>query len=92
MDVLEIKREFLKGKKRYGAPKIKNRLEHRGVIIGINRVRRLMREEGLIPIVLKKYRYSTKEGKNVEGLKNELNRDFRSEKYGEKIVGDITYI
>ena len=91
-DVLEIKKEFLKEKKRYGAPKIKNRLECRGLIIGINRVRRLMREEGLIPIVLKKYRYSTKKSKNVEGLKNVLNRDFKSERYGEKIVGDITYI
>ncbi|MCP1226493.1 IS3 family transposase [Sebaldella sp. S0638] len=64
---MEIKKEFLKGKKRYGAPKIKNRLEHRGVIIGINRVRRLMREEGLIPIVLKKYRY---EFSNVSFRKN----------------------
>lgn len=89
---MEIKKEFEKSKKRYGAPKIKNKLEHRGIIIGINRVRRLMKEEGLKPIVIKKYRATIKELKIVEDLKNELNRNFKSEKYGEKIVGDITYI
>jgi len=51
-----------------------------------------MKEEGLQPIVMKKYRASIKKLKIVEDLKNELNQNFESKRYGEKIVGDITYI
>ncbi len=51
-----------------------------------------MREEGIKSIIISKYKPGISKGKEVEGLINELNRDFRSERVNEKIVGDITYI
>ena len=88
---MRIRETFESSKRRYGAPKIKKKLEHRGIIKGLNRVSRLMREEGLKSIISKKYRALNKV-KEVGGLSNKLNQDFKSEKYGEKILGDITYI
>ena len=88
---MRIRETFESSKRRYGAPKIKKKLEHRGIIKGLNRVSRLMREEGLKTIISKKYRALNKV-KEVGGLSNKLNQDFKSEKYGEKILGDITYI
>lgn len=46
-DVMRIRETFESSKRRYGAPKIKKKLEHRGIIIDLNRVSRLMREEGM---------------------------------------------
>ncbi len=50
-----------------------------------------MREEGMKSIISKKYRTLNKV-EEVGELSNKLKRDFKSEKYGEKILGDITYI
>lgn len=44
-----------------------------------------MREEGMKSIILKKYRALNKV-EEVGGLSNKLNQDFKSEKYGEKII------
>ena len=44
---MRIREIFESSKRRYGAPKIKKKLEYIGIIIGLNRVRRLMREEGI---------------------------------------------
>ena len=88
----EIRRIWEKSYKRYGSPKIKAELEKSGKQVSERRIQRLMREEGIKSIILKKYNPTIKKGEEIEGLKNELNRDFRSERASEKIVGDITYI
>lgn len=88
---MRIRETFESRKRRYGAPKIKKKLEYRGIIIGLNRESRLMREEGMKSIISKKYRALNK-AEEVGELKNKLKQDFKSEKYGEKISGDITYI
>lgn len=41
-------------------------------------------------IVSKKYKAFNKVSEDIEELINELNQDFKSERYGEKISGDIT--
>ena len=88
---MRIRETFELSKRRYGAPKIKKKLEHRGIIIGLNRVSRLMREEGMKSIISKKYRALNKV-EEVGELNNKLKQDFKSKRYGEKISGDITYI
>ena len=63
---------YLKSKKRYGAPKIKIKLNKLGHNISIKRVQRLMRELNIRSIVKKKYKhYSSKKsdfkrGKNCD--------------------------
>lgn len=89
---LEIRRIWELSHKRYGSPKIKEELKKEGKIICEKRVQKLMREEGMKSIVLRKYKPLMKKSEEVEGLKNELERDFESEKARGKIVGDITYI
>ena len=89
---LEIRRIWELSHKRYGSPKIREELKKEGKIIGEKRIQRLMREEGIKSIVIRKYKPLIKKSEEVEGLKNELERDFESKKLREKIVGDITYI
>ena len=36
-DVMRIRKTFESSKRRYGAPKIKKKLEYRGIMIGLNR-------------------------------------------------------
>lgn len=47
-----------------------------------------MREKGMRSIVSKKYKVLNKVSKETEELINELNRDFKSEKYEGKISKD----
>ena len=51
-----------------------------------------MNEMRIKSVVTKKYKYKSRVGREVEDLENKLNRNFKSEKRYEKIVGDITYI
>ena len=51
-----------------------------------------MNEMGIRSIVRKKYKYKANIPRDAEYLENRFNRDFKSEKRYEKIVGDITYI
>ena len=76
---MRIRKTFESSKRRYGVIKIKKKLEYRGIIIGLNRVSRLMREEGMKSIISKKYRALNK-AEEVIGLSNKLNQDFKSKK------------
>jgi len=82
---------YEESKKRYGAPKIHNRLINNKEKISLKRVQRLMRKLGIKSIVIKKYKpqyFKTK----VEEKENILDRDFSTTTVNEKWVTDITYI
>jgi transposase InsO family protein len=88
----EIQEIWILSNRRYGSPKIKAELMKKGKRISERRIQKLMNEMGIISIVRKKYKYKCSVGRNVEELENRLNRNFKSEKRYEKLVGDITYI
>ena len=55
-------------------------------------VRKLMREQGLVPCQPKPWRFSLTEGDGQEhDIPDLVKRDFSAGKPGEKMVGDITY-
>lgn len=78
--------------KRYGSPKVRAELLKKGKRISERRIQKLMNEMGIRSIVIKKYKYKSSISGVTEDLENRLNRNFKSEKRYEKIVGDITYI
>lgn len=87
----EIRIVYELSKKRYGAPKIHKSLESKGIKCSMQLVQRIMKSEGIKSIVFKKYKHQNSKPSTAPA-ENILNRKFVSERPGEKIVGDITYI
>ena len=88
----EIREIWLLNEKKYGSPKIQGELRKKGVRVSERRIQKLMKEMGIKSVVTQKYKYKASVSSEQEGLENKLNRDFKSSKSYEKIVGDITYI
>ena len=88
----EIREIWLLNEKKYGSPKIQGELRKKGMKVSERRIQKLMKEMGIKSIVTQKYKYKASVSSEQEGLENKLNRDFKSTKSYEKIVGDITYI
>ena len=88
----EIKNIFHDSKKRHGFRKVYNQLKHNGVGCSKNRVGSLMRKNGLISKVKKKFKATTHSKHNFPVADNILNRKFKVEKFNTHWVGDISYI
>lgn len=87
----EILAIYEESSKRYGAPKIHQKLIEKGYEISVKRVQRLMKKLNIASIVIAQYKpYPSKT--EVKERKNILRRDFTSNTINEKWVGDITYI
>lgn len=79
---------------RYGSPKIREKMKTEQIlseIPSIKRIKRLMKQLGIFPITLKKFK-PHKSQSTTEDLPNLLKRDFNATKPNEKWVADITYI
>ena len=87
-----VKEEFFWNHKIPGARKIAKRLSTPTDSIGRNSVGKIMRENGWIPKVMKKYKATTNSNHNLPVAENLLNRDFHADKPNQKWVSDITYI
>ena len=88
----EIREIWILNEKKYGSPKIQGELRKKGMRVSERRIQKLMKEMGIKSVVTQKYKYKASVSSEQEGLENKLNRDFKSSKSYEKIVGDITYI
>ena len=88
----EIREIWVLNEKKYGSPKIQGELRKKGMKVSERRIQKLMKEMGIKSVVTQKYKYKASVATEQEGLENMLNRDFKSNKSYEKIVGDITYI
>ncbi len=88
----EIRKIYNENKGRYGSPKILYILEKKGLKYGHNRVARLMKEEGLKSIVLKKYKHSKKTIRAEDASNNILNRNFKCLSPNRVWATNITYI
>ncbi len=88
----KIKVEYGKSEGKYGSVKVYKELKKNGLKVSFRLVQKLMKEEGLRSITIKKYKHHTSKIAIEAPAPNILNRNFKSNKRGEKIVGDITYI
>jgi transposase InsO family protein len=82
---------YFKNKGIYGAPKIHQELLKEGCYCSLKLVQKIMKELDIKSIIVKKYKARSNSSVKNAGA-NLLNRDFKSEYSGLKIVGDITYI
>ncbi|MFR8041177.1 MULTISPECIES: IS3 family transposase [Clostridium] len=87
----EILAIYNKSSKRYGAPKIHEKLMQQGYKISFKRVQRLMGKLNIASVVVKQFKPYKSAGKIIE-RKNIIRRDFSTKTINEKWVGDITYI
>jgi transposase InsO family protein len=76
----------------YGYRRIHAELLRRGVQVGDELVRELMRELGLVTVQPRPYRTTTVRGENEPDVPDLVRRDFTADRPGTKLVGDITYI
>ena len=86
-----IKAIHTESNERYGAIKIHKCLQKKGFNVSIKRVQRIMKEEGIRSITVKKFRPTPSKEKVVE-RDNILKQDFNTTDLNQKWVGDITYI
>jgi len=90
--LVEITRVFYANREVYGAPRIYRTLKDEGHQCGLNRVADLMRQAGLVPKTVKKFRVTTDSRKSHRPAPNILDRDFSATGPNEKWVADVTYV
>jgi putative transposase len=89
---LLIKRIFDDSDGTYGYRRIAQQLARQGIVAGLELVRKLMRELGLVACQPRPWRPSTTKQGDAGPIPDLVRRDFSAEVPGEKMVGDITYI
>jgi len=90
--LVEIKTIFDANREVYGAPRIYEELIEQGKQCSLNRVARLMKQAGIMPKTIKKFKITTDSRKSRYPAKNLLEQDFSAEHCDEKWVADVTYI
>ena len=88
--VVEI---FTDSDETYGYRRVHAELGRRRISAGLELVRSIMRDQGLVPCQPRPWRASLTENDGSAGsIPDLVNRDFTADAPGEKMVGDITYI
>nr|WP_232508253.1 IS3 family transposase [Macrococcus sp. IME1552] len=88
----EIYKIYIGSQKRYGSPKITNKLREQGHNVSQRTVTRLMKDMNIRSITKKKYKATTNSKHNLPIYPNLLNQQFKVEKLGTAWVSDITYV
>ena len=88
---LIIKSIFDDSDSTYGYRRIATELARQGIVAGLELVRKLMRELGLVACQPRPRRSTTHQGA-AGPIPDLVNRDFSAGAPGQKMVGDITYI
>jgi transposase InsO family protein len=87
----EILAIYLESHRRYGAPKIREKMQKKGYQISLKRTQRLMRKLRIKSITVKKFRPKGKSDDSFDA-DNLLKQDFSTKSKNEKWLTDITYI
>ena len=82
-----VQEEFFNNRQIPGARKIARKLGAGRRLVG-----KIMRENGWIPRVVKKYKATTNSNHDLPVAENLLNREFKADRINQKWVSDITYI
>ena len=88
----KIKQLYQNSRKRYGSPRIHQKLLREGYAIGKKRVERLMSEMNIQALAKKKYKATTDSSHRKPVADNLLDRNFTPDKSNTSRVADITYI
>ena len=81
-----------KSRKTYGHRRIHADLKAEKISCSLHRVARLMRQHGIRPKTVKKFKITTDSKHNLPVQENILNRQFNVKSLNQRWVGDITYI
>jgi putative transposase len=76
----------------YGSRRMHRELHARGHRVGLNRVERLMREQGIKPHYARRFRTTTNSDHSLPVAPNRLERDFKPQAPNRVWTSDITYI
>ena len=76
----------------YGSPRMFDALKANGFKYGKNRISRIMRENGIKPKTVKKFKATTNSKHNLEVCPNLLDRKFNVQEPNKTWVSDITYV
>ena len=87
-----VEKIFLENQKRYGARKIKQKLEQEGVTVSRRRIRRVMKRLNLVSLYQEAAFKPYSKGKNEAPIPNHLDRQFDAKNPLEAIVTDLTYV
>ena len=77
---------------RYGSPKVRRELRHRGERVSKRRVERIMRGAGIVGTQRRRHRTTTRANPAHPVEPNVLDRDFTATRPDQRWVTDITYI
>jgi putative transposase len=91
---LAVRIKVIHGQKRktYGSPRVHKELNETGVKCSLNRVARIMKQEGIRAIVPRKYKATTDSKHNLPVAPNLLKQDFDIKEPNKVWLADITYI
>jgi len=89
--VEKVKEIFKKSRKTYGSRKIVKALKREGIVANRKRVQRVMQENNLVPITVRKYKATTNSKHNYPVAEN-LIKGMTIKAIGDVWVTDITYI
>ena len=89
---LKIKAAHERGRRIYGASKIQSELAAQGVLVGVNRIKRLRKLANIKCIHKRKFRITTDSKHKLPIAPNLLNRQFTQSAPNKVWVADITYI
>lgn len=89
---IQVKRIFIRKKRRYGSPKITKELLQKGWKVSERKVTRIMQENGLRSKTVKKHKATTNSNHTYPVYPNLLNQQFYASKPGAVWVSDITYV
>ncbi len=91
--MLKIQGYFIKSKHRYGSPRIWLDLQTEGIRCGKNRIARLMRQNGLVALVGRRFKVTTRRSTSVVRYEpDRLQRRFVAPEPNTIWTTDITYI
>lgn len=88
----ETRKVFEENNSEYGRTRMQKAMSTKGYVMSEGKIRKLMREEGLVPKKVKKYKATTNSKHSYQVAENVLNREFETEKPNQKWCGDSTYI
>jgi len=88
----QIKQEFYKSKRTYGAPRITKELNMQGIVVSQKTVAKIMKENALRSVFKRKFKTTTDSNHNYPVSPNLLKQNFSVERHNQVWVSDITYI
>ena len=76
----------------YGSPRVHEELRDQGKVVSLNRVRRLMKKNGIAARHKRKFRATTDSRHNLPVAPNLLGQEFVTERPDQVWLADVTYL